>query len=78
MEGSNLLIGIKVTSGPSFGDRIRLITRGRLQLDRPLSVDRGGARKNRHRQFVIDGEAVMLGVDGVADFSAAAFAQARP
>ena len=26
--------------------------------------------KNRHKQFVIDGEAVVLGVDGVADFNA--------
>lgn len=28
------------------------------------------ALKNRHRQFVIDGEAVVLGVNGVADFNA--------
>jgi len=28
------------------------------------------ALKNRHRQFVIDGEAVILGVDGIADFNA--------
>jgi ATP-dependent DNA ligase len=28
------------------------------------------ARKNRVRQFVIDGEAVVLGVDGVSDFDA--------
>jgi bifunctional non-homologous end joining protein LigD len=28
------------------------------------------ARKNRIRQFVIDGEAVVLGVDGIADFDA--------
>jgi hypothetical protein len=28
------------------------------------------ALKNRHRQFVIDGEAVVLGVDGIADFNA--------
>jgi ATP-dependent DNA ligase len=28
------------------------------------------ALKNRHRQFVIDGEAVVLGVDGVSDFNA--------
>ena len=24
--------------------------------------------RNRHKQFVIDGEAVILGVDGIADF----------
>jgi len=29
------------------------------------------ARKNRHRQFVIDSEVVVLGVDRVADFNAA-------
>ena len=28
------------------------------------------ALKNRHRQFVIDGEAVVLGIDGVPDFDA--------
>ncbi len=33
-------------------------------------MDRQAALKNRHRQFVIDGEAVVLGVDGVADFNA--------
>jgi bifunctional non-homologous end joining protein LigD len=33
-------------------------------------VDHEAALKNRHRQFVIDGEAVVLGVDGVADFNA--------
>ena len=26
--------------------------------------------KNRHKQFVIDGEAVILGMDGIADFNA--------
>ena len=31
------------------------------------------ALKNRHRQFVIDGEAVVLGVDGVSDFNALHF-----
>ncbi len=33
-------------------------------------MDRQAALKNRRRQFVIDGEAVVLGVDGVADFNA--------
>jgi bifunctional non-homologous end joining protein LigD len=28
------------------------------------------ARKNRVKQFVIDGEAVILGVDGISDFNA--------
>jgi bifunctional non-homologous end joining protein LigD len=52
------------------GDRVRLITRGGYNFtDRyPWIVE--SALKNRHRQFVIDGEAVVLGVDGVADFNA--------
>jgi ATP-dependent DNA ligase len=28
------------------------------------------ALKNRHQQFVLDGEAVLLGADGVSDFNA--------
>jgi bifunctional non-homologous end joining protein LigD len=52
------------------GDRVRLITRnGYNWTDRyPWIVE--AALKNRIRQFVIDGEAVVLGVDGVADFNA--------
>ena len=49
---------------------MRLITRsGYNWADRyPRIVE--AALKNRHRQFVIDGEAVILGVDGVSDFNA--------
>src|ERR1700756_3255944 len=52
------------------GDRVRLITRGGYNwTDRyPWIVE--AALKNRYRQFVIDGEAVVLGVDGIADFKA--------
>jgi ATP-dependent DNA ligase len=52
------------------GDRVRLITRGGYNwTDRyPWIVE--SALKNRHQQFVIDGEAVVLGVDGVSDFNA--------
>jgi ATP-dependent DNA ligase len=52
------------------GDRVRLITKGGYNwTDRyPWIVE--AARKNRVRQFVIDGEAVVLGVDGVSDFDA--------
>jgi bifunctional non-homologous end joining protein LigD len=52
------------------GDRVRLITRGGYNLsDRyPWIVE--AALKNRHRQYVIDGEAVVLGVHGTADFDA--------
>jgi bifunctional non-homologous end joining protein LigD len=52
------------------GDRVRLITRnghdwsGRY----PWIVE--SALKNRIKQFVIGGEAVVLGVDGVPDFNA--------
>jgi bifunctional non-homologous end joining protein LigD len=31
---------------------------------------RGSALRNRRKQFVIDGEAVVLGIDGIADFNA--------
>jgi ATP-dependent DNA ligase len=41
----------------------------RLRLSRyPWIVE--SALKNRYRQFVVDGEAVVLGIDGVADFNA--------
>jgi bifunctional non-homologous end joining protein LigD len=52
------------------GDRVRLTTRGGYKwTDRyPWIVE--SALKNRIRQFVIDGEAVVLGVDGVSDFEA--------
>ena len=52
--------------------RVRLLTRnghdwsGRF----PWIVE--SALKNRQKHFVIDGEAVVLGVDGVADFTALA------
>jgi bifunctional non-homologous end joining protein LigD len=47
------------------GERVRLITRGGYNwTDRyPRIVE--AALKNRHRRFFIDGEAVVLGVDGV-------------
>jgi bifunctional non-homologous end joining protein LigD len=49
---------------------VRLITRnGHNWTDRyPWIVE--AALKNRIMQFVIDGEAVVLGVDGILDFSA--------
>jgi ATP-dependent DNA ligase len=52
------------------GDRVRLITRsGYNWTDRyPWIVE--AALKNRQKRFVIDGEAVMLGVDGISDFDA--------
>jgi len=52
------------------GDRVRMITRGGYNWsDRyPWIVE--AALKHRFKQFVIDGEAVVLGVDGVSDFNA--------
>jgi bifunctional non-homologous end joining protein LigD len=52
------------------GARVRLFSRngndwsGRY----PWIVE--AALKNKHSQFVVDGEAVVLGVDGIADFNA--------
>jgi len=52
------------------GDRVRLITRGGYNWADRYPWIAEAALKNRHRQFVIDGEAVVLGVDGIADFNA--------
>ena len=51
-------------------DRVRLFSRnGHDWTDRyPWIVE--AALKNRIKQFVIDGEAVVLGVDGIPDFNA--------
>ena len=51
-------------------DRVRLFSRNGYDLtDRyPWIVE--AARKNRIKQFVIDGEAVVLGVDSIPDFNA--------
>jgi bifunctional non-homologous end joining protein LigD len=51
------------------GARVRLFTRsGYDWSDRyPLIVE--AALKNRTTSFAIDGEAVLLGVDGVSDFN---------
>src|SRR5207248_6299035 len=52
------------------GARVRLMSRnGYNWTDRyPWIVE--AALRNKQKQFVIDGEAVVLGVDGVADFNA--------
>jgi bifunctional non-homologous end joining protein LigD len=78
--------GTKVPAGPEWlheikhdgfrlrverdGDRIRLITRGGYDWSARYPWIAESALKNRHRQFVIDGEAVVLGVDGISDFNA--------
>jgi bifunctional non-homologous end joining protein LigD len=52
------------------GERVRLITRGGYNwTDRyPWIVE--AAHKIRQKRFVLDGEAVILGVDGISDFNA--------
>jgi len=52
------------------GDRVRLITRGGYDWTRRFPWIAEAALRNRRKQFVIDGEAVILGVDGVSDFNA--------
>jgi bifunctional non-homologous end joining protein LigD len=52
------------------GDRVRLITRGGYDWTKRFPWIVEAALKNRQKQFVIDGEAVVLGVDGYSDFDA--------
>jgi bifunctional non-homologous end joining protein LigD len=51
------------------GDRVRLITRGGHDWTRRFPWIAEAALGNRRKQFVIDGEAVVLGVDGIANFN---------
>jgi bifunctional non-homologous end joining protein LigD len=50
------------------GDRVRLFTRNGYDWTKryPLIVE--AACRIKTKQFVIDGEAVLLGVDGISDF----------
>jgi bifunctional non-homologous end joining protein LigD len=52
------------------GDRVRLITKGGYDWSRRFPWIVEAALKSRQKQFVIDGEAVILGVDGISDFNA--------
>jgi bifunctional non-homologous end joining protein LigD len=52
------------------GDRVRLITRNGYDWTKRYPWIVESALKNRVKQFVIDGEAVILGVDGLSDFNA--------
>jgi ATP-dependent DNA ligase len=52
------------------GGRVRLITRGCYNWTKRYPWIVEAALKNRQKRFVIDGEAVILGVDGVSDFNA--------
>ncbi|UWU69473.1 RNA ligase family protein [Bradyrhizobium sp. NC92] len=52
------------------GDRVRLIKRGGYNWASRYPWIVEAARKVRQKQFVLDGEAVVLGVDGISDFNA--------
>jgi bifunctional non-homologous end joining protein LigD len=52
------------------GDRVRLITKGGYDWSKRFPWIVEAALKNRQKHFVIDGEAVILGVDGYSDFNA--------
>jgi len=52
------------------GDHIRLITRNGYDWTKRYPWIVESALKNRQKHFVIDGEAVILGVDGISDFNA--------
>jgi bifunctional non-homologous end joining protein LigD len=52
------------------GDRVQLITRGGHDWTKRFPWIGEAALKNRRSQFVIDGEAVILAVNGISDFNA--------
>jgi len=52
------------------GKTVRLITRNGHDWTKRFPWIVEAALKNREQQFIIDGEAVVLGVDGVSDFNA--------
>ncbi|MEY9137091.1 bifunctional non-homologous end joining protein LigD [Bradyrhizobium diazoefficiens] len=78
--------GVAVPSGPDWlhevkydgyrlrlereGHRVRLITRGGYSWASRYPWIVEAARKVRQKHFVLDGEAVVLGVDGISDFNA--------
>jgi ATP-dependent DNA ligase len=78
--------GAKVPAGPEWlheikydgfrlrveqdGDRVRLMTRGGHDWTKRYPWITEAARKVRRKRFVLDSEAVILGVDGVSDFNA--------
>jgi bifunctional non-homologous end joining protein LigD len=52
------------------GDRVRLVTRNGYDWTKRYPWIVESALKNRQKHFIIDGEAVILGVDGRSDFDA--------
>jgi ATP-dependent DNA ligase len=79
------IVGTKVPAGPEWfheikydgyrlrverdGERVRLITRGGYDWTKRFPWIAEAALKNRQKRFVIDGEAVILGVGGYSDFN---------
>ncbi|WFU37345.1 RNA ligase family protein [Bradyrhizobium sp. CB82] len=51
-------------------DRVRLLSRNGSDWTQRYPWIAEAALKNRQKHFVIDGEAVVLGVDGISDFNA--------
>ncbi|MEY9459653.1 ATP-dependent DNA ligase [Bradyrhizobium ottawaense] len=51
-------------------ERVRLFSRNGTDWTKRYPWIAEAALKNREKQFVIDGEAVILGVDGISDFNA--------
>jgi bifunctional non-homologous end joining protein LigD len=52
------------------GDRVKLLTRNGHDWTKRYPWIAESALKNRQKHFVIDGEAVIHGVDGISDFDA--------
>ena len=52
------------------GSNVRLITRGGYDWTKRFPWIAEAALKNRIKRFVVDGEAVILFLDGIADFNA--------
>jgi bifunctional non-homologous end joining protein LigD len=59
---------LSVAPGPRRQSRTA-VRPERQRLDEALSMDRG-SRPKRQKRFVLDGEAVVIGVDGTSDFNA--------
>jgi bifunctional non-homologous end joining protein LigD len=59
------------------GDRVRLFTRNGHDWSNRYPWIMDAARRLRQKQFVIDGEAVVLGFDGISDFAACILAGTR-
>src|SRR6187431_155039 len=51
------------------GNRVRLLTRNGHDWGGRYPLITEAALRNRNSSFVIDGEAVLLGVDGISDFN---------